>query len=158
MFIPFRFSFPSVFIIYGTVSLSSVMILLSVSLNYQKELFCSSSNLFESIDNPTMYCTATGRCFLYKCVNACCSLHCGFSHHFCARILIIANHYSAALLICPLISGSKISKHAQAISLYQPTKHLCVMDVPISSIISIDVILGVLSHSYNNNNIIEYLA
>ena len=56
-----RFKFPSVFIVYQTIPLLVLGIFLLIGYMDRDGLFCSSPNTLESLDNPSIFCTITGR-------------------------------------------------------------------------------------------------
>ena len=55
----YRFTFPSVFIVYGTLTVG--VFELFVLIGYMdRKLFCNSRDLIESLDNPTVFCSIQG--------------------------------------------------------------------------------------------------
>jgi len=50
-----------VFIIFQTVTVSVYLVFVLIAFTDKEELFCSSDDLVESIDNPTPFCTIIGR-------------------------------------------------------------------------------------------------
>ena len=56
-----RFKFPSVFVIFQTITASVYLVFVLIAFTDKEELFCSSDDLVENIDNPTPFCTITGR-------------------------------------------------------------------------------------------------
>ena len=61
----YRFKFPSVFIIYGMLSLNMIEVFDVIGKVDQKSLLCSSQDLMESLDNPTVFCTVSGILRMY---------------------------------------------------------------------------------------------
>jgi len=55
-----RFKFPSVFVVFQTINVSVFIVFVLIAFT-NRELFCSSDDLVESIDNPTPFCTIIGR-------------------------------------------------------------------------------------------------
>jgi len=57
----YRFKFPSVFVIFQTITVSVYLVFVLIAFTNKEELFCSSDDLVENIDNPTPFCTISGR-------------------------------------------------------------------------------------------------
>ena len=60
MFMVHRLKFPSVFIIYQTAIIMVLDVTLLVGRVGQERLYCSSSSLQQSYEEPTAYCILTG--------------------------------------------------------------------------------------------------
>jgi len=56
-----RFKFPSVFVIFQTITVSVYIVFVLIAFTDKEELLCSSDDLVEIIDNPTPFCTIIGR-------------------------------------------------------------------------------------------------
>ena len=62
----YRFKFPSLFVIYGILSLGMIVFFDLLGKIDQKSLFCSSQDLMKSRANPTVFCTLSGT-YQYMC-------------------------------------------------------------------------------------------
>ena len=56
----YRFTFPSVFIIYVILSGGLIELIYLIGKIDQKSLFCSSQDLLKTLDNATVFCTLSG--------------------------------------------------------------------------------------------------
>ena len=56
-----RFKFPSVFVIFQTITVSVCTVFILIALIDKEEFLCSSDDLVENIDNPTPFCIIIGR-------------------------------------------------------------------------------------------------
>ena len=56
----YRFTFPSVFIVYSPLPVAVFELLLLIGYFDRKKLFCTSIDLEESVANPTTFCTLQG--------------------------------------------------------------------------------------------------
>ena len=56
----YRFKFPSVFIIFQTITVSVYAVFLLIGYTDKQALFCSSDDVIETLDNPTPFCTIIG--------------------------------------------------------------------------------------------------
>ena len=60
-----RFKFPSVFIIYQTITVTVYAILILIGYTAKEALFCSSDDVRESLEKPTPFCILIGRTLHY---------------------------------------------------------------------------------------------
>ena len=56
----FRCRYPSILVIYQTIPAIVLALLILVGVCAQKDLFCSSKDLFETFSKPTPFCTISG--------------------------------------------------------------------------------------------------
>ena len=62
------FKFPSVFVIYGTLSAAILDVFVLIGYMNRTKLFCSSRNLVESYLNATPFCSFVGEHIVYELV------------------------------------------------------------------------------------------
>ena len=60
-----RFKFPSVFIIFQTITVSVYAVFILIGYTDKETLFCSSDDVVESMNSSTPFCTIIGRNILY---------------------------------------------------------------------------------------------
>ena len=58
--VPFRFSYPSILIVYQTITFGVFEVFVLVGFMARDTLYCSSQDLEESTNDPTTYCEFMG--------------------------------------------------------------------------------------------------
>jgi len=65
-----RMKFPSVLIVYQSITHYVLIVFVLIGYVEKDKLFCSSADTFESFENPTVFCTITGTIKnVVKCLN-----------------------------------------------------------------------------------------